>query len=109
MRIIGGTAKGRVLVPPRNFKARPTTDVAKEALFNILQHRIDFHTAKVLDLFAGAGGISFEFASRGSRSVDTVEIEATHANYIRKTAAVLGLDQIHVVRNDAFKFMCFCS
>lgn len=109
MRIIGGTSKGRILHPPRNFKARPTTDVARESLFNILQNRTELHTLQILDLFAGAGGISFEFASRGSIHIDAVEIEPTHANYIRQTAAALGFTQIRVIRNDAYKYLRFCT
>lgn len=78
-------------------------------MFNILQNLTDFESANVLDLFAGAGGISFEFASRGGKRIDAVEIEPVHANYIRQTAKELGFAQIRVIRNDAFKFLGFCS
>lgn len=95
--------------PPNGFKARPTTDFAKENLFNILENFFDLATVDVLDLFAGTGGISCEFASRGSLSVDAVEIENIHFNYIKKTVKLLELNQIHVIRNDVFRFLEFCK
>jgi 16S rRNA (guanine(966)-N(2))-methyltransferase RsmD len=70
---------------------------------------MDFESAKMLDLFAGTGGISFEFASRGCKNIDAVEIEPRHAGYIRQTAKELGFTQIHVIRNDVFKFLKFCT
>lgn len=109
MRIIGGTHKGKALIPPKNFKARPTTDFAKESLFNILENSFDIETIRVLDLFSGTGGIAYEFASRGAIWVDAVEIEPLHFNFIRKTVRELNLPQIHVIRNDAFKFLTFCT
>jgi len=110
MRIISGQYKGRSLpVVPRLFKARPTTDFAKENLFNILQNIVDLESVTVLDLFAGTGGISYEFASRGAESIDSVEIEPVHFNYIKKTAEALGFKQMHVIRNDAFRFLDFCK
>jgi 16S rRNA (guanine(966)-N(2))-methyltransferase RsmD len=109
MRIISGQFKGRLLpAVPKAFNARPTTDFAKENLFNILENLFDINAVKVLDLFAGTGGISYEFASRGSKHVDTVEIEPLHFMYIKKTAETLGFKQIHVIRNDAFRFLKFC-
>jgi 16S rRNA (guanine(966)-N(2))-methyltransferase RsmD len=109
MRIISGTYRGRLLpAPPKNFKARPTTDFAKENLFNILANRFDFEAVDVLDLFAGTGGISLEFASRGCRSTDTVEIEQSHCRYIANTATLLKMPQIHVVHNDVFLFLRLC-
>jgi 16S rRNA (guanine(966)-N(2))-methyltransferase RsmD len=109
MRIISGQLKGRLLpVVPKGFKARPTTDFAKENLFNILENSFDLNAVKVLDLFAGTGGISYEFASRGSVHVDSVEIEPLHFAYIKKTSETLGFKQIHVVRNDVFRFLKFC-
>jgi 16S rRNA (guanine(966)-N(2))-methyltransferase RsmD len=110
MRIVSGQYKGRLLpVVPKGFKARPTTDFAKENLFNILENLFDLSTVKVLDLFAGTGGISYEFASRGSEHVDTVEIESLHFGYIKKTSEILDFKQIHVIRNDSFRFLKFCS
>ncbi|MDR1341383.1 MAG: RsmD family RNA methyltransferase [Prevotellaceae bacterium] len=109
MRIVSGQYRGRLLPAlPKAFKARPTTDFAKENLFNILENSFDLSAVKVLDLFAGTGGISYEFASRGSRHIDTVEIEPLHYTYIKKTAETLDFTQIHVVRNDSFRFLKFC-
>lgn len=73
MRIIGGALKGLRLNPPKNLPVRPTTDLAKEALFNILQNQIEFDDITVLDLFCGTGNISFEFASRGAKQVISVD------------------------------------
>jgi 16S rRNA (guanine(966)-N(2))-methyltransferase RsmD len=110
MRIISGQFKGRLLpAVPKGFKARPTTDFAKENLFNILENSFDLNAVKVLDLFAGTGGISYEFASRGSQYIDTVEIERLHFAYIKKTVETLGFNQIHVIRNDVFRFLKFCN
>jgi 16S rRNA (guanine(966)-N(2))-methyltransferase RsmD len=109
MRIISGQFKGRSLpAVPKAFNARPTTDFAKENLFNILENSFDINAVKVLDLFAGTGGISYEFASRGSSHVDAVEIEPLHFAYIKKTAETLGFNQIHAIRNDSFRFLKFC-
>ena len=69
MRIIGGTLKGKVILPPAGYKARPTTDFAKEGLFNILSNEYEFEDLRVLDLFGGTGSIAFEFASRGAARV----------------------------------------
>jgi 16S rRNA (guanine(966)-N(2))-methyltransferase RsmD len=109
MRIISGQYRGRLLPAiPKGFKARPTTDFAKENLFNILENSFDISTVKVLDLFAGTGGISYEFASRGSKHIDAVEIEFLHFSYIKKTSEILNFNQIHVIRNDSFRFLKFC-
>ncbi|MDR2467192.1 MAG: RsmD family RNA methyltransferase [Prevotellaceae bacterium] len=109
MRIVGGKYGGRVLPPlPRGFKARPTTDSARENLFNILENFADFASSDALDLFAGTGAVSCEFVSRGCRSVDTVEIDPLHFAYIRKTAETFGFVELHAVRNDAFRFLGFC-
>jgi 16S rRNA (guanine(966)-N(2))-methyltransferase RsmD len=109
MRIISGQYRGRLLpAVPKMFKARPTTDFAKENLFNILENSFDIGSVKVLDLFAGTGGISYEFASRGSKHIDTVEIEPLHYAYIKKTSETLDFKQIHVIRNDVFRFLKFC-
>lgn len=108
MRIISGTHKGRAINPPKNFKARPTTDFAKENLFNILENRFDMQKIRVLDLFSGTGGIAYEFASRGASWVDAIEIEPLHYNFISKAIKDLDLSQIHVIRNNAFKFLSFC-
>lgn len=91
MRIISGKYKGRIIAPPRNLRARPTTDFAKENLFNVLAGLVDIEECDVLDLFAGTGSVSYEFASRGARSVTAVEINAVHLDFIRRTATELGL------------------
>lgn len=105
MRIIGGKHRGRIITPPRNLRARPTTDFAKENIFNVLGNLIDFEDLDVLDLFAGTGSISYEFASRGAGSVTAVEINAIHYNYIRKTASEFGFDNIYAVKANAFLYL----
>lgn len=98
MRIISGKYRGRAINPPKNLRARPTTDFAKENLFNILNNLVDFEQCDVLDLFAGTGSVSYEFASRGVKSVTSVEINAVHHNFIRTTARSLGADNIFAVK-----------
>ncbi|MDR3132774.1 MAG: RsmD family RNA methyltransferase [Prevotellaceae bacterium] len=109
MRIIGGTLRGKTIVPPARFRARPTTDFAKESLFNILENRYDFSAARVLDLFAGTGGISYEFASRGCPHMEAVEMNTLHAAFIKKTAGAFKLPQIHVVKLNVFDFLEICT
>ncbi len=102
--------KGRLFNPGKNFKARPTTDFAKENLFNILNNRIDFEETKVLDLFAGTGSISFEFASRGCSSVTTVEMDHVHYAFISSVIKQLKLEKtIHLLRYDVLKFIPRCT
>ena len=105
MRIVSGKFKGRRINPPRNITARPTTDFAKEALFNVLNNRVDFEEITVLDLFAGIGSISFEFASRGCESITTVEMNKHHATFIRKACVDLKIDSINLIQGDAFRFI----
>ena len=105
MRIISGRHKGRIINPPRNLRARPTTDFAKENLFNVLGNLVDFEGLDVLDLFAGTGSISYEFASRGAASVTSVEINAVHYNYIRRTAAEFGFVNLYPVKANAFLYL----
>lgn len=105
MRIISGTHKGRVIHPPKNLRARPTTDFAKENLFNVLANLIDFEGLDVLDLFAGTGSISYEFASRGAASVTAVEINAIHHNFICKTASEFGFTAIRPIKANAFLYL----
>ncbi|MDR1984317.1 MAG: 16S rRNA (guanine(966)-N(2))-methyltransferase RsmD [Prevotellaceae bacterium] len=109
MRIISGSHKGRTIVPPRNFRARPTTDFAKESLFNVLNNITDIVDSEILDLFAGTGSISLEFASRGAKKVDTVEINKIHHAFIRETVSKFGLEQIHAIKTNALKFILFCT
>lgn len=105
MRIISGSHRGRVLRPPAGLPLRPTTDMAKESLFNILNNYIDFESIKVLDLFAGTGNISLEFASRGALSVLSVEQNQKCSDYIQKTATELHFNAMSVVRGDVFHFL----
>ena len=109
MRIISGKYKGRAINPPRNLRARPTTDFAKENLFNVLGNLVDFETCDVLDLFAGTGSISYEFASRGARSVTSVEINPVHYNFIRQTASQLGIANLHAVKANVFLYLKACA
>lgn len=109
MRITGGKDRGKWLTPPRNFKARPTTDFAKEGLLNILTNRIKFEESSLLDLFAGSGNITYEFASRGSQQIVAVEINHHYCNYIRSTAEKLNYPGIKVVRDDVFHFLEICK
>lgn len=105
MRIIGGELKGRRFMPPTNLQARPTTDMAKESLFNILNNMIDFEETTVLDMFGGTGGISLEFASRGSSNIVTIEKNAINHAFIKKTIKELGVeDKINLIKGDTFKF-----
>lgn len=109
MRIISGKYRGRAINPPKNLRARPTTDFAKENLFNVLNNLVDFEECDVLDLFAGTGSMSYEFASRGARSVTSVEINAVHHNFIRRTAQELGADNIFAVKANAFLYLRACA
>ncbi len=108
MRIISGQWKGRRLNPPKNITARPTTDFAKESLFNLLLNRIQIEGSNVLDLFAGTGSISLECASRGARSVTAVELAHTQQNFIISTSKQLGATNLTVLRGDAFRFIATC-
>ena len=94
--------------PPKNLRARPTTDFAKENLFNVLGNMVDFEEIDVLDLFAGTGSISYEFASRGAKSVTSVEINAVHYNFIRTTAKSFGLNNRHPVKANVFLYVKSC-
>jgi 16S rRNA (guanine966-N2)-methyltransferase len=105
MRIVSGSHRSRRIMPPNGLPVRPTTDLAKESLFNILNNRIDFEEISVLDLFAGTGNISYEFASRGAREIMAVELNPKCAAYIEKTAEVLEFKIMSVVRTNVFTFL----
>lgn len=105
MRIIRGLHRGRQIFPPKNLPVRPTTDFAKEALFNILEHQYDFTDLEVLDLFAGTGSISYEFASRDCRSVTAVDSHQGCVTFMVETAKKLDFKNIKVFRSDVFKFL----
>lgn len=105
MRIVSGSLKGRRFTPPTQLKARPTTDFAKEGLFNLLTNRMDLEDIAVLELFAGSGSIGLEFISRGATQVTGVEISAQHIGYIRKIAAELGVKNYYLQKADVFKYL----
>jgi len=105
MRIIGGILKGLRLNPPKNLPVRPTTDLAKEALFNILQNQIDFDDINVLDLFSGTGNISLEFASRGAKQVIAIDRSIHCVNYLKDTARQHQLENIKTYKADVFKYL----
>src|SRR5258705_1507319 len=110
MRIIGGEHGGRKFNPPNNMPhTRPTTDIAKEGLFNILQHQLDLDNLKTLDLFGGTGSISYELASRGVRDLTVVEKDAAMYEFIRKTSSALRLENFKVIKMDVFKFIQQCN
>ncbi|MBS1741465.1 MAG: RsmD family RNA methyltransferase [Bacteroidetes bacterium] len=106
MRIISGIHGGRRISPPANMPhTRPTTDIAKEGLFNILQNNLDIEKLKTLDLFGGTGCISYELASRGATNCTIVEKDPKMYDFIKSTAASLNFTQIKVVKSDVFKFI----
>jgi 16S rRNA (guanine(966)-N(2))-methyltransferase RsmD len=110
MRIIGGEHGGRKFNPPNNMPyTRPTTDIAKEGLFNILQHQLDLDNLKTLDLFGGTGSISYELASRGVRDLTIVEKDPAMYEFIKKTSSALRLENFKVIKMDVFKFIQQCD
>ena len=108
MRIIGGKLKGKTINPPSGYKARPTTDFAREGLFNILSNEYEFEGLKVLDLFGGTGAVAFEFASRGASVVYSVEMARENASFIKREASRLGLGNVVMVRDNVFDFLEIC-
>ena len=104
MRIIAGKYKSIYIPNDKRIKARPTTSTAKEALFNILENKINFNTLEVLDLFSGTGGIAFEFISRGSQMVTCVDQQVNSVKYIRVQAQKFSMN-IKTVKIDAWKFL----
>ncbi len=110
MRIISGIHKGRRISPPANMPyTRPTTDIAKEGLFNVLQNNIDFEALKTLDLFGGTGSISFELASRGATDLTIIEKDITMHAFIKKTAEALQFENFRIIKSDVFKFIESCK
>lgn len=108
MRIITGIYKGRRFDVPRTFKARPTTDMAKENIFNVINGYVDLDGADALDLFAGTGSISLELLSRGCREVVSVEKDRDHARFISQCMEKIGAGNDVLVRGDVFKFLNSC-
>ena len=109
MRIISGKYRGRHIPVPSGFRARPTTDFAREGLFNILRHQLDLEGLRVLDLFVGTGSISLEFASLGAEQIDFVERDQSACTLLNKTTASLGIDNISIHRADVFRFLGYTS
>lgn len=108
MRIIGGEHKGYRFTPPKKTPARPTTDIAKEGLFNILNNRYYFDEVKFLDLFGGTGSIAYEFASRGCTDITSVELDGKNVTFIIQTAEKLNMP-ITVVKTDVFRYIKKCA
>ena len=110
MRIIGGEHGGRKFNPPNNMPyTRPTTDIAKEGLFNVLQNNFAFAEIKTLDLFGGTGSISYELASRGVPDLTIVEKDNAMYEFIKKTSAALRIEHLKAVKMDVFKFIQHCT
>ncbi|MBS7254897.1 RsmD family RNA methyltransferase [Flavobacterium branchiicola] len=108
MRIISGKHKGRRIFPPKNLPVRPTTDMSKEALFNVLNNHFSFDSLKVLDLFSGTGNISFEFASRGSAPITSVDGDFGCVKFIKQVSSEYDFD-IAATKSDVFKFLENCK
>jgi 16S rRNA (guanine(966)-N(2))-methyltransferase RsmD len=110
MRIIAGKYGGRRIHPPTNMPyTRPTTDIAKEGLFNILQNRVQIEGAKTLDLFGGTGCISYELASRGAADLTIVEKDVQMLAFIKKNIDLLKIDNAHVLQMDVFQYLNTCT
>ncbi|OYP42305.1 16S rRNA (guanine(966)-N(2))-methyltransferase RsmD [Prevotella sp. P5-50] len=108
MRIITGIYKGRHFDIPRSFKARPTTDFAKENIFNVLTQYVDFDGAEALDLFSGTGSISLELVSRGCQTVVSVEMDRDHHRFIQECLKKLNTEACIPIRGDVFRFVKSC-
>jgi len=108
MRIIAGTKKGHPIKAPNNLPTRPTTDRSKESLFNILSNWYDFDDCDILDIYAGTGNISYEFASRGARNVICVDRFKGCTDFIESECKKLEFNQIQVVRDDVIAFIKRC-
>ncbi|WP_301923717.1 RsmD family RNA methyltransferase [Ferruginibacter sp.] len=110
MRIISGIYGGRKINPPANMPyTRPTTDIAKEGLFNIIQNNLNIEGLKTLDLFGGTGSISYELASRGAADLSIVEKDTNMYDFIKKTAASLSIKNFKLIKSDVFKFIEGCT
>lgn len=102
MRIIAGNLRGRRLNPPSSLPVRPTTDMARESLFNILNNYVDYEECTVMDLFAGTGAVSLEFVSRGAKEVTSIDVNAQCTDFIKTSAKQFGVNNLRVVRSDVF-------
>jgi len=108
MRIISGSLKGKRFVPPRDFGGRPTTDYARESLFNILHHRLSFSEISFLDLFAGTGAFTYECFSRGATDLTAVEMNTSAARFIQAKCQEFHIAGANILRQDAFAFIASC-
>jgi 16S rRNA (guanine966-N2)-methyltransferase len=110
MRIISGKLGGRRVSPPANMPhTRPTTDIAKEGLFNILQNNLNFEGIKTLDLFGGTGSISYELASRGAGEQTIVEKDPAMCSFIKKMLSDLAIDGVELIKMDVFAYIAQCT
>ena len=109
MRIISGQWKGKNIVAPKNLPVRPTTDFAKTALFNILANHFDFEDISVLDLFCGTGNITYEFASRGTKSITCIDENLQCVKFVKGTLEKLRFEFVRAIKSDAFDFVEHCS
>lgn len=105
MRIISGLYKGRRIDLPKSMQIRPTTDMAKESLFNVLRNYVNFEDIEALDLFSGTGSISYEIVSRGAKSVIAVEQNGQHVRFIETSIKKLEMENLRVIRMDVFQFI----
>jgi 16S rRNA (guanine966-N2)-methyltransferase len=105
MRIIAGAFKGRSINVPKNFKGRPTTDFAREGLFNVLNNRVEWSEAKVLDLFAGTGAFSLECFSRGASQILAIDMQPLHVRFINDNFKYFEAHDAHAIRQDVFKWI----
>ena len=105
MRIIAGSLKGRRLNPPTTLPVRPTTDMARESLFNIPNNYVDYAESTVMDLVAGTGAVSFEFVSRGAKDVTSVDSNSQCIDFIKSSAAHFGVNNLRAVRSDVFDLL----
>jgi 16S rRNA (guanine(966)-N(2))-methyltransferase RsmD len=105
LRVISGKIKGIRFSVPKKFPSRPTTDFAKEGLFNVLNNQFSFENAEIIDLFSGTGNISYEFASRGAKRILSVEQNLNCTKYIRETTTKHQLNSIQVIQSDVFQFL----
>ncbi|HNE50309.1 MAG TPA: RsmD family RNA methyltransferase [Chitinophagales bacterium] len=109
MRIISGTLKGKRFYPPKNIPARPTTDFAKEALFNILNNQFDFSEVKFLDLFAGTGSLDMEIFSRGCTDITSVDMSKISLGFIKKMSEDVKIPNHKIIFGDAIQFAKNCT
>ena len=109
MRIIGGTHKGRSIHAPNNLPVRPTTDFAKESLFNILNNEIDFDGVDALDLFCGTGNITYELASRGCGHITSIDVNFKCTSFVKESIVKFNFENVMVMKANVFLYLKQCS